>query len=53
MRYFISSAFHEWTEVDRITFENFKEKLKAYVGDAKSGEKLIKKYTKTTEAKEK
>lgn len=60
MRYFIRSAYHDWSEVDRVTFDKYKEKILQRFAEAQrfdkfferagiSEDEFIKRYTKTEE----
>lgn len=52
LKYYIRSNYHDWSEVDRVTFEIYESKLKdlyARVSQSKVSEDEFKKrYTKTS-----
>lgn len=58
MKYFIRNMFHDWSEVDRVTFDRFKEEIRqryiestVFSPSEISEDDFIKRFTKTEEEK--
>lgn len=58
VKYFIRNMFHDWSEVDRVTFDRFKEEIRqryiestVFSPSEISEDDFIKRFTKTEEEK--